>query len=98
MEDFDVIYAYTNDQAIDDGIKVKLGSNLYATTNAVERVGESGINEVLEAYNAGIYAQPASADQYGEADQYFALYETQGERVWAILDGEGLHIILPEDY
>jgi hypothetical protein len=116
------IFVYTSEQAVEDGIKIKLGDRLYATTNLAVRLApptvldirldipfhpdtlRAKVTRILNLYNAGIYADPPTADEAGEADASLALYEVPDEitgtteRVWAIQDGEGLHLILPEDY
>ena len=104
-----VLFNYTNEQAIEDGIKLQLGPNLFITTNcATTLVPDYEDNlplllnlvseQILFHYNAGVYDYPEGTDRYGEADQYMSLYKVRGEVVWAILDGDGLTILLPEDY
>jgi hypothetical protein len=107
-----VIFRYTNEQAIADGIKVVLGDRLFATTNLAVTLAPSDDPDVvfdagvlraklarlLKCFNEGVYADPSEADQYKEADASLALYDVDGVRVWAILDGEGLTLLLPEDY
>ena len=110
--DDNIISRYTNQQAIDDGFKVQLGERLFATTNLCIRLAPAGrpdvafnfeklhaiVETILAKYNQKVYAEPPDADPYGEANHYFAVYRRENENVWAILDGDGLHLILPEDY
>lgn len=112
MAEDDVVFRYTNEQAIADGIKVRLGPRLFATTNLCITLAPSDdpdqpfdvaalapqVERVLELFNAGTYADPPEADRYGEADRGLALYDVDGIRVWAIEDGDGLTLLLPEDY
>lgn len=110
--DFEVISVYTNDQAVDDGIKIKLHDGIFATTNAMHTIVPEAFDEdgtldqraviaafldVFTAYDAGVY-HDATAKYPEEADRYHATYSVRGHEVWLILDGEGMHIILPEDY
>ena len=111
-DDFTVISTYTNDQAIEDGLKVRLHDGIFATTNALRTIVPEAFNEdhtldnrkvieaflpVFNAYDAGQYCD-ASCKYPEEADRYRATYSVRGHEVWLILDGEGMHIILPEDY
>jgi hypothetical protein len=101
-----VIFTYTNDQAIDDGIKMQIGPNLYATTNLFSQVQPDEdivmfvlkVRALLEDYNAGVYFHDGATDYPEESDRFFASYLLDGLKVWAILDADGLHLLLPEDY
>jgi len=56
------------------------------------------IGPLLRRYCAGVFCDPGATNYPEEADHLFACYLVGTERVWAILDGVGLHFILPEDY
>lgn len=109
-----VVSIYTNDQAIADGIKVQMGDRLFVTTAlAIElapvpddttitdndtgepvlfdpRVLLAHIATVLDRYNAG---------DYGETGTWkFATYIVADRDVWAIVDGDGMTLLRPEDY
>ena len=109
FEDAVVISVYTNDQAVDDGLKVKIANRTYITTNLARQLFPDyeedfqGLltlvqDEILKHYNAGVFAYPADTDPHKEADRYFAYYRVGSIKVWAIVDGDGLHLISPEDY
>jgi len=111
VEDWDVISSYSTQQAIEDGIKIDLGPRLFATTNLCRTLAPTDevfsddgtpmewdahvldryITPILDRYNSGDYGM-------GDVDAFFAIYETNGHIVWAILDYDGLTLLLPEDY
>lgn len=108
MEDWTIISAYTSDQAVEDGIKIKLAPGLYITTNALMQLSpvaagadDDFTRNVCVAEVLGDAMRRYDAGDYGEGedvDQHFAVYTVNGMKVWFILDGEGMHILLPEDY
>ena len=109
--DWEVISVYTNEQAIEDGIKVRLFPGCTITRNALDTlVPDAIVDDVLDnhkvvavlgpimkAYDAGTYCDD-SADYPEECDQYHAVYSVNGQAVWLMLDGDGMTILLPEDY
>jgi hypothetical protein len=56
------------------------------------------IGPLLERWHSGVFCDPGASEYPEEADMNFAMYLVGSERVWAIVDGDGLHFILPEDY
>lgn len=112
QDDDDLVSVYTNEQAIEDGIKIRVGPNLYATTAlavAVAPNDEDGgpvfdlaalaafVEKVLYRYNRGDYGKRADG-ALGDVDSLFAVYTIDDQKVWAILDGDGLTLLRPEDY
>jgi len=107
MDNFfgEVIHSYTAAEAVADGILVDLGSlgsiKVYATANCFHRAGldnplqRKGV--VLEAVEALNKTDPEDSEcmrlrvlHNGKAADYDCL--------WAILDGQGLTLMFPEDY
>jgi len=111
FDDFEVISTYTNEQACEDGLKVKLAHGLYATRNCLQTIcpeafTSDGLDhravitafiDAMRAYDAGMYFDH-TAKYKDECDAYFAVYSVRGHTVWFILDGAGMHLILPEDH
>jgi hypothetical protein len=108
-----IIFRYTEEEAEADGIKLRLGTHLFCTTNLARRLAPSAANKdgfdrerlvshviepLLERWHNGIFCDPGASEYPEEADKDFAMYLVGSERVWAIVDGDGLHFILPEDY
>jgi hypothetical protein len=62
------------------------------------RVFAAFVTRVLDLYNDGVYEWPIPTDHRSDCDAQFATYEFDGHRVWAIQDGDGLHLIRPSDY
>jgi len=111
--DDDVISRYTNQQAIEDGIKIDLGPHLFATTNLCRTLAptdkvftDDGTPMEWDAWELDGYVETIlaryNAKDYGDGDdvdEYLAVYHNiNGHTVWAILDGDGLTLLLPEDY
>lgn len=117
----EVIFRYTNEQAIEDGIKVQIGPRVFATTNCMRAMYAANeltnwpdeapekhdprnqavwqqVSRVLHDYNAGHYCDEGASEYPEECERGFACYLCFGVRVWAIEDGEGLHLILPSDH
>lgn len=116
FDDFTIISSYTNEQAIEDGIKVKIldGENgipdVFATTNCLETVTpgvitDEGLNlaalapflPAFKLYQDGTYHDD-TADHPEECTGQFAVYSVNGHTVWFMLDGDGMTLLLPEDY
>lgn len=88
--DAEVISGYTVEQAIDDGIFIRLGPSLVVTTNFAHRVALAGPNTeemeldadvlrqivsgIVSEYTAHAYAVPKRADKHNEADARMACY------------------------
>ena len=115
MSDKDVtVFTYTNEQAIADGIKIRMGERVFCTTNLWNRLLESvpddfeedehplwvmaKLNVLVKKFNAGTYYDPGATKYPEECNCGLACYLVGKERVWAIEDGDGLHLILPSDY
>lgn len=110
QDEWDVIFRYSNEQAVADGVKIALAPRLYCTTNLALRLAPElggGIDRLrlaflvdtwLDMRRIGIYCTPDATRHPEETSAKFLVYEVDGQVVWGIEDGEGLHFILPEDY
>lgn len=91
-----VIFAYTEEQAIDDGVLVRIASNVIATTNlactlAPDENSAGGIDlatlwgkvlPVITRYYAGDYHDAGATEYPDECDAGLACYLIDNRRVW----------------
>lgn len=102
FHDAAVISEYTTEQAVDDGILMRLGTSgkLLCTTNfahtvvggALEAEGSADrlrrvVSAIVSEYTAGNYACPKRADKHGEADAALAVYLVDGEKFCLLDEG-----------
>jgi len=97
-EENNVIYSYTKEQAIEDGVLVSVGtvgtqsvvftSNLFAD-------GYEDKQKRIELVNRGLemLKQPDPEDT-----DYMKLRVIEKDKIWVILDGSGITFLRPEDY
>lgn len=94
----EVIYTYTREQAIDDGILVPVGkvgnqsvvitSNLFKESYEDEEKRKALVNRGLE-----LLRQPDPEDT-----SYMKLRVIEKDKIWVIWNGEGFTFMKPEDY
>jgi hypothetical protein len=99
-----VVYEYTLDQAIADGVLVKIfenrwselssGKPIVATAHLFDEVTLSGI---LEIWNSYVEWRNKSSPPRSEEDQDFRT-KMNGKTVWVIEDGQAFTLLYPEDY
>ena len=105
-EDFGpVISTYTTDEAISDGTLVRLGSvgvtPVFATRNCFER---AGLDNALQRRGVVLEAVEAlrRPDPEDDGDRKLRVLHkgiaADYECLWAILDGQGITLMFPEDY
>jgi hypothetical protein len=92
----DIIDIYTQEQAIEDGVLIKVGSfangkPIIITTNLFHEVKDK-IKEIIDK-SIQMLKQKNSED-----DEYMKLRVIEKNKIWAILNTEGLTIMKPEDY
>ena len=98
-EDFEVIYTYTREQAIEDGVLVPVGhignqsvvftSNLFADGYEDEQKRKELVNRGLEMLRQ---SDPEDTD-------YMKLRVIEKDKIWVIWHaGEGFTFMKPEDY
>jgi len=93
-----VIFAYTLEQAISDGVLVKVGNlgklPVIFTTNLLED-GYEDKETRLVLINKGIemLKKPDPEDS-----EYMKLRVIEKDKIWVIWDGNGITYLKPEDY
>ncbi len=100
----EIIHSYTATEAVADGILIELGSlgeiPVYATANCFERAGldnplhQKGV--VLEAVAALKKPDPEDSD-YMKLRVLHKGIAADYDCLWAILDGQGVTLMFPED-
>ena len=101
----EVISTYTTEEALEDGVLVKLGKfgdiPVYATANCFARAGldnplqRTGV--VLEAIAALKKPDPED-DGFRKLRVLHKGIAADYDCLWVILDGQGITIMFPEDY
>ena len=101
MAEDTVIYEYTLQQAIADGVLVELfknrwqqlsgGKPIVATAHLFQNVSLAGL---LEIWNEFVQWHTHNKDE--QADIFAA--EMNGEKVWVIEDGQAYTLLYPDDY
>jgi len=104
MNDAEVIYEYTLQQAIADGVLVELfknrwdtlsnGKPIVVTTHLFDEVTLSGLLEIWNKYvEWRTSAAPAS-----EEEGWIFHTPMNGKTVWVIEDGQAFTLLYPDDY
>lgn len=94
----EIISRYTQEQAIEDGILVKVGScgklPVIFTTNLFYD-GYEEQEKRIELVKKGLemLKQPDKEDT-----NYMKLRVIEKDKIWVILDGDGITFLKPEDY
>jgi len=95
-----VISTYTQDQAIEDGILIKVGvltsgQKVVFTTNLFESGGYDDPVKRIQLIERGIHClrQPDPEDT-----DHMKLRVIEKDRIWVVADGNGLTFMRPEDY
>jgi hypothetical protein len=94
-----VIYEYTLDQAVDDGVLCRLG-----WVNGKPLIGTAAIVEdVPDAERQRLFAEFLSWQRdveptLPEEDRLFAATASNGATVWVIDDGAAITLLYPSDY
>lgn len=106
------IYVYTSDDAIEDGLHIKLSENFNVTSNLAHTLAPHAdgfdlgklwdlVLPVIGKYSIGVYYDEGATDYPEEADQHLAQYIIDQHRVWVMPTYPGsckCIIMLPEDY
>ena len=104
MYEDNVIYAYTLQQAIADGVLVEIFKNLWselsggkpivATSHLFGEVSLAGLREIWNEYVTWKkYVMPTLPEE----EQMFVT-EMDGNKIWLIEDGAAFTMMYPEDY
>lgn len=93
------ISSYTNEEAIADGIKVAIvPGRIFATTNVLQQI----VSPLARAYDLRLDKEEtlveAEAEVVVRAGPDRQTRTAAIVKVWLIEDGDGLHLIAPEDY
>lgn len=107
MFEGEVVYEYTDDQAVEDGVLADIG-HLGLKCNG-EIVNRATASVMYEARHAGVGDDADLAKWLGsliatavdnEGDGYLLVIATQGTtpKMWVVHNGQGYTIMLPEDY
>lgn len=108
----DTIFVYTEDQAINDGLLIKLASDIVMTSNFAHTVAPAdggfdlghlwdSLLPKVTAYRAGIFFDAGATDYPDECDEGLACYLINGHKVWIMPSWPGsrqITVMLPEDY
>ncbi len=104
MEDANVLYAYSLDQAIADGVLVEVFKNRWKELSggkpiiATEHLfGEISLAGLMEIWNEYVSWRKNVMATLPEDEQMFVT-TMNGEKVWIIEDGAAFTIMYPEDY
>jgi len=94
----DIIYEYTQEQAIEDGILVKVGTCGELPVVFTSNLFHDGYEEKekrIELVKKGLalLRQPDKEDT-----DYMKLRVIEKRRIWVVLDGNGITFLKPEDY
>ena len=103
-DDENVIYTYTLDQAIADGVLVEIFKNRWKTLSSGKPIvaaahifGEISLAGLLEIWNEFVGWRKTVMPTLPEEDQHFHT-RMDGKTVWVIEDGAAFTILYPEDY
>jgi len=104
VEDANVLYAYSLDQAIADGVLVEVFKNRWKELSggkpiiATEHLfGEISLAGLMEIWNEYVSWRKNVMATLPEDEQMFVT-TMNGEKVWIIEDGAAFTIMYPEDY
>lgn len=95
----DVIYTYTAEDAVSDGISIPIGTAgdepVYFTSSPFSDGYERQPEKIRELVERGLelLRQPEEEDT-----DYMRLRVVEKDRIWAILDGDGYKFMKLEDY
>ena len=104
MEDAKVVYVYSLEQAIEDGVLIEIfknrwkelsgGKPIVATAHLFNQVSLAGLFEIWNEYVAW---RKNVMPTLPEEDQMFVT-TMNGEKVWLIEDGDAFTMLYSEDY
>jgi len=102
--DEDIIYSYTLEQAIADGVLVEVfknrwqqlsgGKPIVATTHLFNEVSLAAL---LEIWNEYVHWRKTVMPTLPEEEQMFVT-KMNNNKVWLIEDGQAFTLLYPEDY
>ena len=117
MDDENIIFRYTRENAIDDGVLVAITEQIKETGIRVPTVITGHLHQVLEDIPKTSAGQDyrgrlhdvlwmtflkLKAMQATRNDEFPALVDViidgRKQTLWAVVDGDGLTIMFPEDY
>lgn len=100
MDDFDVVSGYSLDEAIEDGVLVKIleyrwpelsgGKPIVATSHIFSNISLAGIMEIWNEF--------VKWRQKNNNPQDMFITEMDNSKVWVIEDSVAFTILYPEDY
>jgi hypothetical protein len=104
MSDKFIVYGYTLQQAIADGVLGKIfekgwkklsgGKPIVATAKILEEISLAGLIEIWNEYAEW---RTNALPTLPEEDQLFHT-EMNGKKIWVIEDGQAFTILYPEEY
>jgi hypothetical protein len=111
-EDSTIIDRYTAENAVADGVNIRIAERLYCTTDLARRLAPSADTETgfdperlmclmacfVNKRREKIYFDPGATAYPEETCREFVTYLVGSHKVWGIEDGDGLTFLLPEDY
>jgi len=100
----DVVYSYTLEQAIEDGVLVEVfkkrwdqlshGKPIVATSHLFESVS---LASLVEIWNEFVHWRKTVMSTLPEEEQMFVT-SMNDEKIWVIEDGQAFTMLYPEDY
>ena len=104
MSEDNVIFKYTLEQAIEDGVLVEIfknrwkqlsgGKPIVATTHLYSEISLAGLQEI---WNDFVDWQHKVMPTLPEEEQLFVT-EMNGDKIWVIEDGQAFTLMYPDDY
>ena len=99
--DAEVISSYTTQQAVEDGMLVPVGQvgecPVYFTRNCFERFDLEDDKKRRAVVEVGLAAL-RKPDREDDGYRKLRAFNVNDEKVWVILDGQGVTFMRPEDY
>lgn len=102
--DEDIIYAYTLEQAIADGVLVEVFKNRWQRLSSGKPIvatahlfNEVSLAALLKIWNEYVYWRKTVMPTLPEKEQMFTT-TMNGHKVWLIEDGQAFTLLYPEDY
>jgi hypothetical protein len=103
FDDADVIFTYTLEQAIDDGILVEIFKNRWQTLSGSKPIvatahlfGEVSLAGLLEIWNEYVHWRKHIEPTLPEEKRLFST-TMNSQQVWVIEDGAAFTLLYPED-
>jgi hypothetical protein len=103
FDDMEIISVYTLDQAIDDGVLVKLYDvrwlgKILPVVATSHLYNESSIDELQKIWEEFVSWKSHIEQTLPEEDRMFVTHLNDGQKIWVVEDDAAYTIMFPEDY